>query len=106
MQALLKLLKNGRQNIRNTAWWLDDNKEVLLLASPFLIKAGKAAYRKTRKTKAEQERYRIDHTYYDRHLDLHYTLKRPMTNEDLAIFEMRRRNDEPTHQILKDLGLI
>lgn len=109
-----RALKAAKEFVVRTAkrfiGWCDENPELVLLAAPIVIKSVKEMWSKFAKSAsqrwAERERHRIDHTYYDRRTDIHWTLKRKMTNAEAMIFEMRKDAGESTYRILYDLGLI
>lgn len=111
IKKMLKRIRNAalRATLKAMAW-LKENPELVLAGAPFVIRGAKSIYRKHAKSAsqkwAEKERYRIDHTYYDRSHDIYYELKRKMTNNDSKMFATLRDQGYSAFQALQFLNLI
>jgi hypothetical protein len=62
-----------------------------------------SVYKTFKPTVYEQERKRIDHTYYDPSSGAHYQLKRKLTNKERQELVDRKRNGEKVLDILKEM---
>lgn len=107
---LKKVVNNAKELATKIANWVKENPEIVLAGAPFVIRGVKTLYRKHAKSAsqkwAEKERYRIDHTYYDRSHDIYYELKRKMTNNDSKMFATMRDQGYSAFQALQFLNLI
>lgn len=90
--------------------WVVNNKEIVILAAPVVVKAGKEIYKSHHKTASqkwqEKERERIATTYYDPSSGLHWKLNREPTNAERIIIDRKRREGYDVSEVLIDLGLI
>lgn len=80
----------------------DHGKEIIV-GLPVVIGGARSLYKALKPTVYEQERKRIDHTYYDPSTGLHWELKRKLTNNERAELDRRRRNGEAVIDILKSM---
>lgn len=80
-----------------------EHKEEIIVSIPVVIGVTRSLYKTFRPTVYEQERKRIDHTYYDPSTGIHWELKRKLTNHERAELDRRRRNGEPVIDILKSM---
>lgn len=100
----------AKQKVAAAKEWVKENKEVVILAAPVVIKAGKEIYKSHHKTAAqkwqEKERERIETTYYDPSSGLHWKLNREPTNEERIVIDRKRREGYDVGEVLMSLGLI
>lgn len=106
-----------QQNLRNAAAvvkrqlqrafdWVMCHKTEALAILGALVMLGKKFIKPAGIRHKEQERERIDTTYYDPSTGLHWQLTRKPTNAERAEFAERKRAGEPAEMILDDLDLL
>jgi len=80
----------------------EHGKETIITAITIVGMTGRL-YKTLKPTVYEQERKRIDHTYYDPSSGAHYQLKRKLTNKERQELVDRKRNGEKVLDILKEM---
>ena len=86
-------------------WAVNHKKEALAVVS-LLAMLAKKLIKPAGVRHQQQERHRIDHTYYDPSTGIHWELRRRPTNTERTILAERKRAGEPAEVILDDLGLL
>ena len=81
---------------------LEHGKETVAIAAT-VTGIAVTAYKTFKPTVYEQERKRIDTTYYDPSTGLHWELKRKLTNHEREELDERRRDGESVGEILRDM---
>lgn len=100
-----EILKTAKVKAKEAMAWAKEHKEEIGMASAFA--AGIYGFaKKQRPTQYQQERHRIDHTYYDPSSGMHWQLTRPMTNQERGRLQQRKANGEEVYYILYSMGLI
>ena len=89
---------------RGKSFVLEHGKETVAIAAT-VTGIAVTAYKTFKPTVYEQERKRIDRTYYDPSTGLHWELKRKLTNNEREELDQRRRNGEAVGNILRDMGV-
>ena len=102
-------LQNGWEKTKKGAsstWqWMKENKEDLAFLVPICLAAA-TGLKKLKGTTRDDERYRIDHTYYDPSTGAHWKLRRELSNNERAELMARRRAGEYTEDILEDMRVL
>lgn len=88
---------------RATKKFACEHGKEIIVALPVIIGGVTGIYKTFKPTNYEQERKRIDHTYYDPSTGLHWELKRKLTNNERAELDRRRRDGEAVIDILKSM---
>ena len=86
-----------------TKKFVKEHGREILVAAPAVIAGATGVYKTLKPTVYQQERKRIDHTYYDPSTRLHWELKRKLTNKEREELDRRRRSGEAVGDILRSM---
>lgn len=108
-QKLKNAVQNGWEVTKKAAsnvWgWCKENREELAFMVPVFLAAA-TGIQKLRKPKQEDERERINTTYYDPSTGAHWRLRRELNNRERAELMARRRAGEYVEDILEDMRVL
>jgi hypothetical protein len=102
-ESLHKAWEETKKTASNVWTWVKDNKEDLAFIVPITL-ASATGLKKLKGSPRDDNRYRIDHTYYDPVTGAHWQLRKPLNNRERSELMARRRNGEYTEDILYDMG--
>lgn len=106
-KSLKNHLKDVNQKAKEKASqaveWMKENKEIAAVCIPVAYAVTKQIVKSVIAMHKENSR---DCRIYDRSIDYWWTLKRPMTNDEILRFEERKNLGEPCGQILHDMRLL
>lgn len=104
-ESLHKAWEETKKMTSNVWTWVKDNKEDLAFIVPITLAAA-TGIKKLKSSPRDDDRYRIDHTYYDPTTGAHWQLRRPLNNRERSELMARRRAGEYTEDILEDMRVL
>lgn len=103
--SLHKAWEETKKTASNVWTWVKDNKEDLAFIVPITLAAA-TGIKKLKSSPRDDDRYRIDHTYYDPVTGAHWQLRRPLNNRERSELMARRRSGEYTEDILESMRVL
>ena len=105
-----KRKKEFKRKVNNVVYWINENKEFLIIAIPAGVTLVNGSFKLIRSISRNvalvQEKRIKDLRIYDHSMGKYLELKRPLTQEDMKTVLARRDNGEKLSNVLMDMQLL
>ena len=102
-----KFKAKAKDNFQKGVKWIEDNKEAILVATPFVIAGGNKLVKFTAKQINLRSEEKVKELFcYDRSLGHYWELRRKLTNKEWLEIDRRKANGERLADILAEMRVL